>query len=105
MQLVDIDPSENDGRILRAVGCGACNGVGYKGRKAIFEMLKMTTELREMAFARATVADMRQSAIRAGMRTLLQDGKLKILNGVTTMEEISRFAQAEVLVPSNIDSE
>lgn len=105
MQLVGIDPSENDGRILRAVGCGACNGVGYKGRKAIFEMLKMTTELREMAFARATVADMRQSAIRAGMRTLLQDGKLKILNGVTTMEEISRFAQAEVLVPSNIDSE
>ena len=105
MQLVDIDSSENDGRILRAVGCGACNGVGYKGRKAIFEMLKMTTELREMAFARATVADMRQSAIRAGMRTLLQDGKLKILNGVTTMEEISRFAQAEVLVPSNIDSE
>ena len=105
MQLVDIDSSENDGRILRAVGCGACNGVGYKGRKAIFEMLKMTTELREMAFARATVADMRQSAIRAGMRTLLQDGKLKILNGVTTMEEISRFAQAEVLVPANIDSE
>ena len=105
MQLVDIDSSENDGRILRAVGCGACNGVGYKGRKAIFEMLQMTTELREMAFARATVADLRQSAIRAGMRTLLQDGKLKILNGVTTMEEISRFAQAEVLVPSNIDSE
>jgi type IV pilus assembly protein PilB len=105
MQLVDIDSSENDGRILRAVGCGACNGLGYKGRKAIFEMLQMTTELREMAFARATVADMRQSAIRAGMRTLLQDGKVKILNGVTTMEEISRFAQAEVLVPANIDSE
>jgi type IV pilus assembly protein PilB len=105
MQLVDITSSENDGRILRAVGCGACNGLGYKGRKAIFEMLQMTTELREMAFARATVADMRQSAIRAGMRTLLQDGKVKILNGVTTMEEISRFAQAEVLVPANIDSE
>ena len=105
MQLVGIESSENDGRILQAVGCGACNGVGYKGRKAIFEMLQMTTELREMAFARATVADLRQSAIRAGMRTLLQDGKVKILNGVTTMEEISRFAQAEVLVAANIDSE
>ncbi|MDP7030271.1 MAG: ATPase, T2SS/T4P/T4SS family [Phycisphaerales bacterium] len=105
MRLVDIDAAEGEGRIQRSVGCGVCGGIGFKGRKAIFEMMQMTTELREMAFARATVADLRQAAIRAGMRTLLQDGKVKILNGVTTMPEIARFAQADVLVAANMDSE
>jgi len=94
MRLVDIDPSEGVGNIKRATGCGVCGGIGFKGRKAIFEMLQMTNELREMAFARAPVSELRAAAIRGGMRSLLQDGKVKILNGVTTMEEISRFAQA-----------
>jgi type II secretory ATPase GspE/PulE/Tfp pilus assembly ATPase PilB-like protein len=68
-------------------------------------MLQMTTELRELAFAHATVAEMRKVAVRSGMRSLLQDGKVKILNGVTTMEEVARFAQADVLVAANMDSE
>ncbi len=105
MRLVDIDPSEGVGNIKRATGCGVCGGIGFKGRKAIFEMLQMTNELREMAFARAPVSELRAAAIRGGMRSLLQDGKVKILNGVTTMEEISRFAQAELLVDANMDSE
>jgi type II secretory ATPase GspE/PulE/Tfp pilus assembly ATPase PilB-like protein len=67
--------------------------------------MQLTTELREMAFARAPVSEMRQSAIRAGMRSLLGDGKLKILKGVTTTEEIARFAQADTLLTSNMDSE
>ncbi len=105
MELVDISPEEADGKVLRETGCGKCGGVGFKGRKAIFEMMTMTTELREMAFAHATVAEMRKVAIRSGMRSLLKDGKVKILNGVTTMPEIARFAQAEVLVSANMDSE
>ena len=105
MELVDISPEEADGKVLRETGCGKCGGVGFKGRKAIFEMMTMTTELREMAFAHATVAEMRKVAIRSGMRSLLKDGKVKILNGVTTMQEIARFAQAEVLVSANMDSE
>ena len=105
MQLVDILPEEAEGTVLRETGCAKCGGVGFRGRKAIFEMLQMTTELREMAFAHATVAEMRKVALRSGMRSLLQDGKVKILNGVTTMAEIARFAQADVLVAANMDSE
>jgi type IV pilus assembly protein PilB len=105
MELVGISPEEAHGKVLQATGCGKCGGVGFKGRKAIFEMMTMTTELREMAFAHATVAEMRKVAIRSGMRSLLKDGKVKILNGVTTMPEIARFAQAEVLVSANMDSE
>jgi type II secretory ATPase GspE/PulE/Tfp pilus assembly ATPase PilB-like protein len=58
-----------------------------------------------MAFEQAPVSELRAAAVRNGMRSLLQDGKVKILNGVTTMNEISRFAQAEVLVTANMDSE
>ncbi|MDP6889937.1 MAG: ATPase, T2SS/T4P/T4SS family [Phycisphaerales bacterium] len=105
LKLVDISPEEARGKVMRETGCGKCGGVGFKGRKAIFEMLQMTTELREMAFAHATVAEMRKVAVRSGMRSLLQDGKVKILNGVTTMAEIARFAQADVLVAANMDSE
>jgi type IV pilus assembly protein PilB len=105
LELVDISPEEAHGKVMRETGCGKCGGVGFKGRKAIFEMMTMTTELREMAFAHATVAEMRKVAIRSGMRSLLKDGKVKILNGVTTMPEIARFAQAEVLVSANMDSE
>jgi type IV pilus assembly protein PilB len=105
LELVDISPEEAYGKVMRETGCGKCGGVGFKGRKAIFEMMTMTTELREMAFAHATVAEMRKVAIRSGMRSLLKDGKVKILNGVTTMPEIARFAQAEVLVSANMDSE
>ncbi len=105
MRLVDITASEGEGKILRETGCGKCGGIGYKGRKAIFEMMQMTTEIREMAFEQAPVSELRAAAVRQGMRSLLQDGKVKILNGVTTMNEIARFAQAEVLVTANMDSE
>ena len=105
LRLVDISPEEAAGKAHRAVGCAACGGVGFRGRKAIFEFMQMNTELREMAFARAPVSEMRQSALRSGMRSLLGDGKLKILKGVTTTEEIARFAQADTLLTSNMDSE
>ena len=89
--------------VYRAVGCSHCGDVGYHGRKAIFEMMKMNNELRELAFNQASLAEIRAAAIRTGMRTLLSDGKIKILRGETTPEEVARFAQAETLIEANID--
>ena len=71
--------------------------LAIKGRKAIFEMMVLNNEIRELAFNRAPLGQIRQAAIRAGMRTLVEDGKIKILRGDTTPEEIARFAQAEAL--------
>ncbi|MEM1166880.1 MAG: ATPase, T2SS/T4P/T4SS family, partial [Planctomycetota bacterium] len=68
---------------------------GYKGRKGIFEMMMMNAELRDLAFKVAPLAQLRKAAIANGMRSLLEDGKIKILNGVTTPEEIARVAQTE----------
>ena len=55
----------------------------------------MKPEIRELAFERAPTTKIRQAAIAAGMRTLMEDGKLKITKGITTLEEVARHAQDE----------
>jgi type II secretory ATPase GspE/PulE/Tfp pilus assembly ATPase PilB-like protein len=79
----------------RANGCKRCNGTGFRGRKGIFEMMSMTNEVRELAFNRAATAQIRKAARAAGMRNLLDDGKLKILRGTTTLDEVAKHAQGE----------
>ena len=105
MRLVDISPIELEQHtIYKPKGCPNCNAVGYRGRKGIFEMMRMNNETRELAFQRAPIGQIRAAAIRAGMRTLLDDGKRKILKGVTTAEEVAQFAQAETSNPLDIEN-
>ena len=93
--LTDISEEEvASGNICRPVGCAKCGDIGFHGRKAIFEMMVMNTEIRELAFNRASIAEVRDAAVRGGMRTLLGDGKIKILRGDTTPGEVAKFAQA-----------
>jgi len=81
--------------IHKGAGCKRCGGSGYRGRVGIFEMVLMNNELRDLAFKKATAAQLRVAARAAGMRTLLEDGKLKVLAGVTTPEDLLRVTQAE----------
>ncbi len=78
----------------RGKGCNACHGTGYRGRQGIFEMLEMDNVLRELAFNRAPLGEIRRAARAAGMRNLLEDGRIKIRNGVTTPDELVRTTQA-----------
>ncbi|MBL8745806.1 MAG: Flp pilus assembly complex ATPase component TadA [Phycisphaerae bacterium] len=86
--------------IYKAIGCEACNGTGYRGRKAIFELMVMNAEIRDLAFRREPVSTIRRAAIANGMRTLVQDGKVKILKGLTTPDEVARVAQIEGSTPN-----
>ena len=95
LRLTGITAEEAEGKAYKAVGCGACNGTGFKGRQGIFEMMPMNAEIRDMAFNLATVSDLRKAALRNGMRPLVGDGKIKILRGVTTPDEIARVTQLE----------
>ena len=105
MSLVNISPEEIAvGSVMEPVGCNECNQNGFKGRKAIFEMMIMNPELREIAFQRGSISDLREAAIRSGMRSLLGDGKIKILNGITTPDEVARFAQIEGFNPNEIQT-
>ena len=78
-------------------GCSVCGGTGYRGRQGIFELMEMDPHIRELAFTQAPLSEIRRAAVATNMRPLLEDGKLKVLAGVTTPEELVRIAQSEEL--------
>jgi type IV pilus assembly protein PilB len=84
-------------KLMRGRGgaCKTCNGSGYKGRVALYEVLRMNDTLREMILQGASTAELKLAAIRSGMNTLRMAGNLKILQGVTTPEEIMRVTMAD----------
>jgi type IV pilus assembly protein PilB len=94
LKLVGISPEEAKDRVYKPVGCPTCN-TGFRGRKAIFELMPMNSEIRELAFNLAPINQVRRAALAAGMRPLVGDGKIKVLKGVTTPQEISQSAQLE----------
>ncbi len=79
-------------------GCKRCHGSGYRGRKGIFELMLMNGQIREMAFQRAPSNKIKQVAMASGMMPLVEDGKEKILQGITTIVEVARHAQVEGVV-------
>ena len=91
-QAGNIDP---DLTISRAVGCRECRDTGYKGRIAIFEVILMSEELREMALQHASTSQLRRAAMRLGMKTLREDGWRKVSAGYTTIDEVVRLTQED----------
>jgi len=79
--------------IYTAGGCKKCGNVGYAGRIAVFEVLFMTSQLAEIILKEPSEAKIQEEAKRQGMITMKQDGILKALNGVTTIEEVLRVAE------------
>jgi type IV pilus assembly protein PilB len=81
------------GTFARGRGCGSCGGSGYRGRMALFELMMMTSRLREMTYSEENTIDIRKAAIEEGMSTLYKDGIRKALLGHTTLEEVARVAR------------
>ncbi len=99
LRLLGIDPAEIKKRpVYKGAGCQVCHNTGYKGRLGIFEMVEMTAEMRELAYKRAPTSELRVAAKAAGMRTLAEDGVLKVFKGISTAEEVSRNAQVEGII-------
>lgn len=86
-----IDPVRVEGRVLRAShGCGKCRGTGFKGRKAVGELLMLDDALRELIVARAPVRQIKEAARRNGTRFLRDAAVELFLDGLTTLDEINR---------------
>ncbi len=99
LRLLSITPEDlRKHPIYKGAGCSRCQGTGFRGRIAIFEMLEMNNQLRELAFQKAPTSELRKAARASGMRTLLMDGRIKVFKGITTPEEVSHVTQAEGLV-------
>jgi general secretion pathway protein E len=78
-------------------GCETCNQKGYRGRTGIHELLLLTDAVRSLVMQRADAATIRRAAVESGMSTLRDDGAEKILAGLTTVEEVVRVTQEELL--------
>ena len=99
LKLAGIKPEDlKDKNLFKPRGCDYCSGTGFRGRLGIFEMMIMNNELRTLAFERVATNRIRKAAIASGMKTLLADGRLKVLNGLTTAEEVVKVAQVEGIV-------
>ena len=77
-------------KILQGRGCDKCNNNGYKGRVALFEVMAITEDVRELILSGATAVELRRKAIEEGMITLRQSGLQKVRDGVTSIEEVVR---------------
>ncbi|MDP2648002.1 MAG: GspE/PulE family protein [Candidatus Yanofskybacteria bacterium] len=71
--------------------CSQCNETGYKGRVGVYEVFVITREMEKLILTAPAISDIRDSAIQQGMITMIQDGYLKLLEGVTSLEEIHRI--------------
>ena len=83
------------GRLVKGFGCRTCNGTGYKGRVALYEVMRFNDNLKEMVLQGSSTAELKMAAIKQGMTSLRMSGILKVLDGVTTTEEILRVTMAD----------
>jgi type IV pilus assembly protein PilB len=77
-------------RLFMGKGCPVCSNTGYKGRIALYEVMPMHEEIKELVLMGASTAEIRREAMRLGMRTLRQSGVSKMLEGVTSYQEVVR---------------
>ncbi len=92
LQQLGLSPYDiGDKNFYYGKGCDACNQTGYKGRKGIYELLKISDPIRELINQRAPGVVLRQKAIELGMTTLREDGLRSIYNGETTIEEVIKY--------------
>ena len=77
-------------KVFKGKGCNTCNGTGYKGRCGLYEVMEVDDEIRELILIGASAVELKKKAIERGMITLRRSGLVKVMEGVTTLEEVAR---------------
>jgi len=92
LKAVGLTPEDiEDADLKRGAGCNYCNGTGFKGRIGIYELMIMNDEIQDMVYKKVSATEIRRAARQHGMKTLREDGLLKVMNGITTFEEVLRI--------------
>lgn len=94
-QLNDRNVSVDD--FYEGTGCAVCKFTGYKGRTAVYEILVINENIRELILRRASADEIKEQAMKDGMRTLFYDGMQKVKRGITTVAEVLRVTEIEQL--------
>jgi type II secretory ATPase GspE/PulE/Tfp pilus assembly ATPase PilB-like protein len=89
-RLLGLSAEQRDLVLYEAQGCEACNHQGYKGRTCIMELLRINTDMSELIARRATSRELLASALAHGFRTLADEGSRRVLDGTTSLDEVTR---------------
>jgi len=88
---------DGGGKFFVGQGCEKCFQTGYRGRTGIYEMMLINEEIQNLIYNRATAGVIKRAALDAGMQTLRMDGARKVLAGITTISEVLRVTQTDVI--------
>ncbi|MEX2365476.1 MAG: ATPase, T2SS/T4P/T4SS family, partial [Pseudohongiellaceae bacterium] len=89
-KLLNIPDTQGPLKIFHSVGCKNCEGLGYKGRSSIIEVLRISSEMDDLIAQRAPTRDIRNLALEQGFHPLAEDASRRVIDGTTSMDEISR---------------
>ncbi|HEY1953660.1 MAG TPA: ATPase, T2SS/T4P/T4SS family, partial [Gemmatimonadaceae bacterium] len=95
MDQITLDSKMEDIPTFRGKGCEQCDGTGLRGRQGLYEVLNMTPKLRKLIMQSAGAAEIQKLAIDEGMLTLRMDGWLKVMKGITTLDQVVRETAAD----------
>jgi type IV pilus assembly protein PilB len=82
-------------RLYEGKGCGVCHQTGYNGRIGIFEILDVSESIKDLIVAKSDSDTIKERAIKEGMRTMLEDGLNKVVNGITTLDEVIKVTKSD----------
>jgi len=89
--------AKNGGQFFIGQGCEKCFQTGYRGRTGIYEMMLINEEIQNLIYTRETAGTIKKVALEAGMQTLRMDGARKVLAGITTVSEVLRVTQTDLM--------
>ena len=98
LSLMEVDPSEiaHLDKVMKSEGCSKCQNLGYRGRVGIFELMRMSDAIHGLVIKSASAPDIREVALEEGMSTLQGSGWAQIKRGLTTLDEVIRYADGMV---------
>ena len=89
--------TESSGKFFTGAGCDKCFQTGYRGRTGIYELMLINEEIQNLIYKRESAGTIKRAALKAGLQTLRMDGTRKVLAGATTIAEVLRVTQADVM--------
>jgi general secretion pathway protein E len=96
--LLDIDSSQSRGhKFFVGAGCERCFQTGYRGRTGVYELMMVNEKIQELIYERTSAGAIKKLALEEGLQTLRMDGARKVLSGITTIAEVLRVTQADIM--------